>query len=113
MLQNNKLTLPLFHWFVSKFEGKPVSNTYTGSCGTDPNRGCMAVTTFHYKVFVKDVGQESSRIICECFVREPKGKDLIKKKFETTDFECSPHGLTQATEWLNEKYSDFLNRKDK
>lgn len=65
----------------------------------------------YYKVFVKDVGQESARVICECFVREPKGKDSIKKKFKTTDFECSPDGLIKSTDWLNEKYSVFLKAK--
>ena len=46
-----KIKLPLYNWFVCLQEGKPVSNFFTGSYGTDGLEGCLDRRTFNYRVF--------------------------------------------------------------
>ena len=101
------IELPVYDWFVIINEGKPSSNTYTGSCGTDPAGGCLSVTTFNYKVSIKDVGTENARILCNCFLIRPWGKETVRETMSDTEYECSPEGLEQAALWLNKELGKF------
>ena len=107
------IELPSYNWFVTIHDGKPASNTYTGSWGTDPSRGCFSVTTFNYKVSIKNVGTDNARILCSCFLIKPWSEGAVKEEIDNAEYACSPRGLEQSVIWLNEKLSEFKEKHDK
>lgn len=101
------IELPKYNWFVSNQDGRPVSNTFTGSCGTDPQNGFLTATTFNYKIWVTDVGKDESLIKGECFIQKPWSEGSAKEVIADTQFECSDEGIEKMTEWLNNLLAQF------
>ena len=64
---NKTLPLPSYNWLVTVHDGKPASNTFTGSRRKDSTKGHFSTTTFNYKVSVSNVGKENAKIIVNCF----------------------------------------------
>ena len=48
-----RIRLPRFYWFACVQEGRPVSNFYTGSYGTDGLEGALHKRIFNYRVFTE------------------------------------------------------------
>jgi hypothetical protein len=107
------ITLPHYNWFFQIQEGKPVTNVYTGSSGTEPSTGCFSITTFDYSVRVdttvikkKDADgnetdeQEPFKIVASWRFTYPFGHDPKFSEPVTEYFENSPEGLALAAKWL-------------
>jgi len=97
------IELPNYNWFVTAADGRPASNTMTGSLGTEPDTGCLTRRTFNYKVFVSDVGKENVKLHAECWIQPPWNKGVLKENFESTEFECTQEGIETAAKWLSNK----------
>lgn len=97
-----RLDLPAYPWFVSRPEGRFVTNIYSGSTGTDKDTGCMNTRTFHYRVYVDITSGNPSefRLIAESFIQQPWHLGSGKTDFARMDFPASDNGLEQAAEWL-------------
>lgn len=96
------IELPNYNWFVTAADGRPSSNTSTGSLGTDPNSGCLKKRTFNYKVSVSNVGKEDVKLIAECWIQPPWNSKNKIENYETKEFECSADGIVLAAQWLTE-----------
>lgn len=98
----SKIDLPRYHWLVSKHEGRFVTNTYSGSMGTLPDRGCVSVRTFNYRVYVDiSSGEESTfRLIVESYIIQPWSLGITKTDFERAEFEGTDKGIHEASERL-------------
>lgn len=105
---NKALQLPAYNWFVTIHDGKPASNTFTGSGRKDITKGCLSTTTFNYKVFVSNVGNDDAKILVNCFKQLPWYKGALRKNLADTEYECSPKGLEKATKWLNAQWQKFM-----
>ena len=99
-----KIELPNYHWFVSRHEGRFVTNIYSGSAGTLGDVGCIGTRTFNYRVYVDiSSGNESEfRLIVESYIIQPWHLGGHKTDFEKTEFLCSKDCVVQATKWLSE-----------
>ena len=99
-----KIELPNYHWFVSRHEGRFVTNIYSGSAGTHGDVGCIGTRTFNYRVYVDiSSGNENEfRLIAESYIRQPWHLGGHKTDFEKTEFLCSEDCVVQATKWLSE-----------
>jgi hypothetical protein len=107
--ENNKiLPLPSYNWFVTVHDGKPASNTFTGSRRKDSTKGLFSTTTFNYKVSVSNVGKEDAKIIVNCFLEKPWYKGDGHKLLAENEFECSSCGLTEAADYLNNECQKFM-----
>ncbi len=99
-----RIKLPLYNWFVCLQEGRPVSNFYTGSYGTDPDEGCLGRRTFNYRVFseVKKLSEEEKIeiFIAESYVIEAFEDGGGKTNFEREEFERTEEGLAAIADWL-------------
>ena len=104
------IKLPHYNWFF-QMQGKyPITNTYTGSSGTEGRTGCFAITTFNYTVFVntkvktdEDGKQlEPYTFVAEWYYIYPFGHTPQRSEVTRCIFENSPEGLAQLTEWLSE-----------
>ncbi len=105
---NKTLPLPNYDWFVTKHDGKTVSNTFTGSCRKDATKGHFSTATFNYKISVSNVGKENAKIIVNCFLEKPWYKGGGRKLLAENEFECSPCGLAEAVSHLNNKCQKFM-----
>lgn len=99
-----KIELPNYHWFVSRHEGRFVTNIYSGSAGTLGDVGCIGTRTFNYRVYVDiSSGNESEfRLIVESYIIQSWHLGGHKTDFEKTEFLCSEDCVVQATKWLSE-----------
>ncbi len=102
-----EVKLPVLKWFL-------FDNVYSGSLGTDPNRGCFSVYTLNYKVFIKDNGFDKM-LIATCTFRLPYNtktnvEEMIIGKFEVSDF-----GIDVAENWIRSQFvvDDKLHYKKK
>ncbi len=102
-----RIRLPLFNWFVCTQEGRPVSNFYTGSYGTDPNEGCIGRRSFNYRVFSekKKISEEETIeiFIAESYIIEAFADGAGKTGFEREEFERTEEGLAAIADWLTKK----------
>ena len=105
---NKTLPLPSYNWFVTVHDGKPASNTFTGSCRKDSTKGHFSTTTFNYKVSVSNVGKENAKIIVNCFLEKPWYKGGGRKPLAENEFECSPCGLEKVADYLNNECQKFM-----
>lgn len=105
---NKTLPLPNYNWFVTVHDGKPASNTFTGSRRKDSTKGHFSTTTFNYKVSVSNVGKENAKIIVNCFLEKPWYKGGGRKLLAENEFECSPCGLAEAVSHLNNECQKFM-----
>ena len=98
------IELPDYHWFVSRHEGRFVTNTYSASSGTLGDSGCISTRTFNYKVFADiSSGKEGDfRMVAQAYIIQPWHLGAGKTDFERKEFECSESGVKQASEWLAE-----------
>ena len=98
----SKIDLPHYHWFVSKHEGRFVTNTYSGSMGTLPDQGCVSVRIFNYRVYVDISSGEESKfhLIAESYIIQPWHLGGHKTDAERAKFESSESGVNEAEEWL-------------
>ena len=100
------IQLPKFNWFdgLMMFGGK--GNVYTGSIGTDPQRGTVSESCFRYRVWLeKDENSEKSLIAvwyrgCQCYEATDKNQTVRK------EFEGSQRGISEAQEWLLDSYKN-------
>ena len=99
-----KINLPRYPWFISRLEGKYVTNTYSGSLGTSPERGALANLAFHYRAYV-DISsgeQDTFSLVAESYLVKPWREGGNKTNEEQAKFEASENGIAQASEWLCE-----------
>lgn len=84
------------------FKGK--GNVYTGSIGTNPDRGATVAANFRYRVWLeRDENAEKSLFAAWYFG---------EKCYDATDAECitkqefegSARGILQAQDWLIDSY---------
>ena len=98
------IELPNYHWFLSKHEGRFVTNIYSGSAGTVGDSGCIFTRTFNYRVYVNiSSGNESEfRMVAESCIIQPWHLRGNKTDFEKAEFLCSEDCIAQVTKWLSE-----------
>ena len=105
----SRIVLPYISWFLMKHEGRFVTNTHSGSLGTQPDSGCMNVRTFNYRVWVdtKSGKEGEVTLAVEAFITQPWCLGGHKTDVERVDFECSDDGVQRATQWLSEKNEGY------
>jgi len=98
------IELPNYTWFIQKQGDEYVTNTYSGSLGTDSRGGCINKTTFNYRAFVKLKNKKEPVSFCvECYWRKPwtEGGETIN--FNAKEFEALQKGIESAAQWLTEQ----------
>lgn len=102
------IDLPDYPWFYQITGGKPITNIFTGSYGTNPSEGCINVTTFNYKVFI-DSKSDPNRLVAQCFNQFPWGSKRERSEIVSRDFENSQEGYEAAKQWLDEEQMRHQN----
>ena len=90
-----RVRLPRIEWFVA-------GNIYSGSAGTDPDRGCIAYTTLRYKIKIMPQQDEKALVVI-CWFHLPWGKITNMEEYMIGVFETSEHGISIAEEWIRRK----------
>ncbi|MBR3308947.1 MAG: hypothetical protein IKG00_03465 [Lachnospiraceae bacterium] len=93
---NPYVKLPSMNWFK-------YGKIFTGSLGTDPLRGCLSCTTFHYRVQMISVG-EVDELVAVCFFRLPWNAKTNMFEFKTGIFEATEFGIEIAENWILSQY---------
>lgn len=101
---------PPYNWFVNKSDNKPVTNIYSGSCGTDPKKGVAHLKTFNYKVYVVDIGTENAKFVAECYSVAPWNAGYKKEDISNKEATCSVNDLLELNEWLNQEHKKFIEK---
>lgn len=109
------IELPRYEMLICKHEGKYITTPFSGSCGTLPEKGCLAVETFNYKVYV-DLSSENEqdfKLIAQYSLIAPwseggKRNDPVKRAFDN-----SPSGLDMARKWLSDELMRWQSQAKK
>ena len=102
----NKIKLPPLNWFIQEQNGSVITNTYSGSLGTDAKTGCISKPTFNYQVFA-ELLEDTYRLIAMFCIPElwPNSDCLIGA--DASAFEATVEGLAEAEDWLCENSAKY------
>lgn len=99
------IQLPNYSWFIQKQGEEFLTNTYSGSLGTDSQEGCMNRTTFNYKAFVKTTKDEGPiSFYVEYHWRFPWNQGGETSEVVSMEFNASAESIAKAEEWLVAEY---------
>ena len=87
--------LPRIEWFVA-------GNIYSGSAGTDSDRGCVASTILRYKAKVM-LQQDKTVLMVICWFQLPWDGIMNMEEYMIGIFEPSNRGISIAEEWIRRK----------
>lgn len=98
-----EVCLPNYYWFKNPIDaGRSAGNVYSGSLGTDPQKGGLNVPTFNYKVSIakeKESGEVTFSV--SCFVQLGWDKRGEKVDGWEATFPDGEEGLKQVRDFLN------------
>ncbi|MBR3966304.1 MAG: hypothetical protein IKJ91_04425 [Clostridia bacterium] len=105
----SKIKLPLLNWLVSEENGHYATNIYSGSVGTDPEKGCLGTRTFNYRAYVKIVGEKKKHLflIVIAFIIGPWVGGCEVTDYECKMFKCTERGKRKAEKWLSNKSEKY------
>lgn len=95
----NKIKLPPLNWFIQEQNGQVVTNTYSGSLGTDAKTGCLGQPTFNYRVFAELLGDAYKLAVKICIPKPLPNDDCL---VDASAFEATADGLAEAETWIGE-----------
>ena len=97
-----KIDLPRIEWLYRNEGGKLIVNPYSGSLGTQTNRGCVSVCTFNYRVFA-----ENNELIAACFLIQPFQHGSKKTNYVKKSLAPTSDGIRMASEWLSQTAESY------
>lgn len=98
-----KINLPSHDWFKGSLVVDGRTNSFTGSLRTDQNGPVTSSSSLRYKVEVKKAEDDSLYLNVLSYMQGcyPDFRELLE---ETTRFDFTQEGITQAEDFLNKKY---------
>ena len=104
------IILPSLNWFCQRQNGRLVLNTYTGSCGTSPEKGIFTTDDIYSPIFEYKVGvvlmndrEQDSFFKAECSVKiyRRSGPEQIFPARTIQVMGVSAQSLNVINKWLN------------
>lgn len=103
-----KLELPDYYWFKNPIDaGRMAGNVFSGSVGTDPQKGGLHQPTFNYKVSIaKDKETNEVTFSVSCYVQ--LGWDRRGEKVDSREaiFPDGEEGYTEVRTFLETALAD-------
>lgn len=108
-----ELALPNYDFFTNGMaveheepKKQRAGNAYTGSLGTDPQRGFTGSKAFEYSVLLKKDIEGNKAFIASCCVRSPLS--AATDNHQQTFFPAAPESLPEIEKWLLEKFAELI-----
>ena len=100
------INLPKLSFIYQPQGGWMITNTYSGSLGTDPEKGCRNREIFCFKISIIGDAEDPS-IKAECYTQFASMDGL--KKYDQAEMTAEPtaDGLKTVNEWLDEQYLKY------
>ena len=105
-MADREITVPRLDWLIGGSRIGLDYNRFTGSCGTNPLKGCLKEKIFNYSIFIEKNGDEETikavtfpglKCMAEC------DAELISEKV----FSCDEEGLCEIREWIESKRDEY------
>ena len=107
-----ELTLPNYDFFTNGMaveheepKKQRAGNAYTGSLGTDPQRGFTGSKAFEYRVLLKKDIEGNKAFIVSCCVRPPLSP--VTEQQQQAVYPAAAESLPEIEKWLLEKYAEL------
>lgn len=81
---------------------------YTGSIGTDSQKGCLSKYTFHYAIWKDETEEGEKRLHISCIVQPPVYSQETNENEEIT-YPFSEEYAEEAKQWI---YEQVEKRRD-
>ena len=103
------INLPNLSFIYQPQGGWMITNTYSGSLGTDPEKGCWNREIFCFKISIIGDAEDPS-IKAECYTQFASMDGL--KKYDQAEMTAEPtaDGLKIVNEWLDERYIKYTEK---
>jgi len=115
-----RITLPRFEFFSNskkvdsedKWKRK-AGSPHTGSVGTDPLKGVIAVRNFNYRILLHKNLEGVTSFEAECWVRLPYDakSGIGTEGYELKIFDGEESSLPQIEDWLNARYQTLMGNE--
>lgn len=108
-MEKREVFVPLNSWLIggSKIGGS--YNYYTGSLGTDPNKGAIGQKIFNYRIWIEKNDEETELIKAAVYYGMLSFDSQNEDDIETGIFELSDEGREQLTAYLQGKADAFFS----
>lgn len=103
------IKLPKLSSIYQPQSGWMITNTYSGSLGTDPNKGSWNREIFCFKIFIIGEAADPS-LRAECYTQLANMDGVRNYNQHEMTTEPTPNGLNKINEWLDEQYKVFLEK---
>ena len=110
------ITLPSLNWFCQRKNGRLVSNTYTGSCGTSPEKGILTTDDIYSPIFeytvtvvlVNDCEQDSLfKAECSVKIYRQSGPEQISPTSAIQVVSVTEQNLSVIKQWLKDEVISY------
>lgn len=102
------IKLPSYEWFIGFMNLGGKGNTYTGSYGTQPYKGCLCGDEFRYRVWIDKDENDEKALNALYYIGNKCFGETEKEKLHTQKFEASIKGIEQAQIWLLDELERFI-----
>ena len=103
------INLPKLSFIYQPQGGWMITNTYSGSLGTDPEKGCRNREIFCFKISIIGDAEDPS-IKAECYTQLANMDGT--KNYDQAEMTAEPtaDGLKIVNEWLDEHYIKYTEK---
>lgn len=102
-----EVSLPSYEWFTAEFDkATGLGNCWSGSSGTDGQRGGFDRPLFEYTVHIRRDAEKNQTITASHWIRPAWPLTLSPDAVESRTFPGTREGLAEAAVWLAQAQAD-------
>lgn len=101
------INVPRLDWLIGGSRIGMSYNRYFGSCGTDPQKGCLSNKIFNYTVWIEKI-DETEYIKAAVYYGTNSYDNTAEEEIEETIFACDEESLPKIKKWLFEKADAYF-----
>ena len=107
-MEKKEVFVPLMSWLIGGSRIGGSYNTYSGSLGTDPEKGIFGQKIFNYRIYIEKNEEEEEFIKVKTFHGLKSFDNCDEDDIETNVFEANEEGRVQAEAYLQQKADSFF-----
>ena len=107
-MEKREVFVPLMSWLIGGSRIGGSYNTYSGSLGTDPEKGIFGQRIFNYRILIEKNEEDEEFIRVVTFYGLSSFDTADEDELETNLFEATEEGRAQAEAYLQQKADDFF-----
>ena len=106
-MKDYPINVPRLDWLIGGSRIGGIYNRYFGSCGTDPQKGCLCGKIFNYTVWIEKI-EENEYIKAAVYPGTKSWQNTDEEEKITETFEFEEESLEEIKNWLFRKAEEYF-----